>query len=152
MNFLCLKTPIGNLQIEATDKYITSVKFLKNKKGKSTPKSPRVLKDCKKQLEEYFQGKRTKFSLPLSQEGTEFQKRVWSELKRIPYGKLRSYGEVAKKIGKPLASRAVGGANNKNSLPILIPCHRVVGSSGKLVGFAAGVSTKEWLLEHEGAL
>ena len=104
------------------------------------------------QLEEYFEGRRKQFDLPLRVEGTDFQKKVWSKLKRIPYGKLETYGSVAKSLGKPLASRAVGGANNKNKIGIIIPCHRVVGTSGSLTGYAPGLKYKEFLLKLEGSL
>lgn len=105
---------------------------------------------AKSQVMEYLKGKRIGFDLPLSFQGTEFQKKVWKQLVRIPYGQTQSYGELAKKIGNPLASRAVGGAANKNPLLLLIPCHRLVGSQGHLTGFACGIDVKKSLLELEG--
>lgn len=108
-----------------------------------------VLKEAKKQLEEYFSGKRHQFSLPICLKGTEFQQRVWKALQTIPYGETRSYGEIAKIIGSPNASRAVGGANHRNPIMILVPCHRVIGAKGDLVGFGGGIEAKRYLLELE---
>jgi len=102
-------------------------------------------------LAEYFDGKRRRFDLPVDLYGTPFQLRVWRELKKIPYGEVRSYKELARAIGSPKAVRAVGGANNKNPVPILVPCHRVIGSNGSLVGYGGGLSIKEYLLKLEGA-
>lgn len=108
-----------------------------------------LLKDAEKQLEEYFCGKRKKFNLPLKQEGTEFMQSVWKVLETIPYGETRSYKQIAEMIGNPKAVRAVGMANNKNNIPIIIPCHRVIGNNGKLVGYALGLEMKQWLLDLE---
>jgi methylated-DNA-[protein]-cysteine S-methyltransferase len=107
------------------------------------------VKEGIRQLDEYFKGARKSFSLKLLLKGTPFQKLVWQRLKKIPYGKLASYGDVARAIGRPNAYRAVGNANNKNPIPIIIPCHRVIGSDGKLVGYGSGLWRKEWLLNHE---
>ena len=112
-------------------------------------KDTKLLLKAKKELEEYFAGKRKEFDLPLEQEGTEFQKKVWEALERIPYGETRTYKDVAKIVGNEKASRAVGMANNKNSIPIIIPCHRVIGSNGKLVGYALGLDMKKYLLDLE---
>ena len=101
------------------------------------------------QLAEYFEGKRTQFEIPLDVDGTEFQKAVWKELQRIPYGETRSYGEIAKAIGRPGAARAVGMANHDNPLAVVIPCHRVVGSDGSLTGYAGGLHLKAQLLSIE---
>lgn len=109
-----------------------------------------ALSDIKKQLNEYFAGKRTTFDCELDLQGTPFQKLVWNALLQIPYGEVQSYKEVAQAIGSPKAVRAVGGANNRNPLPIIVPCHRVVGSNGALVGYGGGLSIKEKLLELEG--
>ena len=114
-----------------------------------TKRETPLLAEVGRQLTEYFAGTRREFDLPLIQCGTEFQRRVWAELKKIPYGKTISYGELAKKIGSPKAARAVGGANNKNPIAIVVPCHRVIGSGGALVGYAAGVDKKRFLLELE---
>lgn len=102
------------------------------------------------ELDQYFAGELTSFSTPYRLKGSAFQKSVWRELARIPYGELRSYGDIAKALGQPGASRAVGLANNANPLPIIIPCHRVIGANGKLVGFGGGMNIKIQLLEHEG--
>ncbi len=101
------------------------------------------------QLAEYFAGKRRDFDVPLAASGTGFQQRVWRELAKIPYGETRSYGELARALGSPTASRAVGAANGKNPISILVPCHRVIAGSGALTGYAGGVAAKKWLLEHE---
>ena len=111
--------------------------------------SNRHLGDVQRQLKEWFAGKRTSFDLPLAPKGTPFQKRVWKALEGIPFGETRSYGEIAKSIGQPSASRAVGAANGANPISIIVPCHRVIGSSGKLTGFGGGLDVKRWLLEHE---
>lgn len=110
-----------------------------------------VLSEAARQLTEYFGGERTTFDLPLRLRGTVFQKRVWQQLRRIPYGHTRSYGQLASAIGNRSASRAVGLANSKNPLSIIVPCHRVIGASGSLTGYAGGLETKARLLELEGA-
>ena len=115
-------------------------------------KDTKLLVKAKNELEEYFEGKRKEFDLPLKQEGTEFQKKVWNALSKIPYGEKRTYKEIAKMIGNEKASRAVGMANNKNNIPIIIPCHRVIGSNGKLVGYALGLDMKQYLLDLESAV
>ncbi len=112
-------------------------------------KNTKLLLKAEKELEEYFEGKRKKFNLPLKQEGTEFQKKVWNALEKIPYGEIRTYKEIANMVGNEKASRAVGMANNKNNIPIIIPCHRVIGSNGKLVGYALGLDMKRYLLDLE---
>jgi methylated-DNA-[protein]-cysteine S-methyltransferase len=107
------------------------------------------LEKAQQELDEYFAGKRQRFDLPHEVQGTEFQKRVWQELQTIPYGETRSYKDIAKQVQSPLASRAVGLANNKNPISIIIPCHRVVGQNGKLTGYAGGLAAKEYLLDLE---
>ncbi|MGA2397333.1 MAG: methylated-DNA--[protein]-cysteine S-methyltransferase [Steroidobacteraceae bacterium] len=102
-----------------------------------------------RQLDEYFSGERRDFDLPLRLDGTEFQKRAWHNLMEIPYGDTRSYGEQARRIGNANASRAVGLANGRNPIPIVVPCHRVIGANGSLTGFGGGIERKRWLLEHE---
>jgi methylated-DNA-[protein]-cysteine S-methyltransferase len=108
------------------------------------------LSEVARQLEEYFTGRRRVFDLPIRMEGTEFQRRAWRMLMEIPYGQTRSYGEQAKRIGNPNASRAVGLANGRNPIPIVVPCHRVIGADGSLTGFGGGIERKRWLLAHEG--
>jgi methylated-DNA-[protein]-cysteine S-methyltransferase len=108
------------------------------------------LPEVARQLEEYFTGRRRVFDLPIRLEGTEFQRRAWEMLMEIPFGQTRSYGEQAKRIGNPNASRAVGLANGRNPIPIVVPCHRVIGADGSLTGFGGGIERKRWLLVHEG--
>lgn len=105
--------------------------------------------DADAQLAEYFDGQRHSFDLPLAADGTQFQQRVWTQLSLIPFGQTRSYGDIATALGQPGASRAVGMANNANPLPIVVPCHRVIGADGSLVGFGGGLPIKRWLLDHE---
>lgn len=105
--------------------------------------------DTIKQLEQYFAGDRDTFELPLEPSGTEFQRAVWNALEQIPYGETRSYGEIAAQVGRPKAARAVGMANNRNPIAVIVPCHRVIGSGGALVGYAGGLERKIWLLDHE---
>jgi methylated-DNA-[protein]-cysteine S-methyltransferase len=108
-----------------------------------------ILKETERQLHEYFKGERKRFDIPLRLEGTEFQKKVWLALKSIPFGKTCSYQDQARSIKKPKATRAVGGANGKNPIAVILPCHRVIGKSGRLTGFAVDLSIKEYLLRHE---
>ncbi len=108
-----------------------------------------LIKKCKQQLDEFFEGKRKTFDLPLAPTGTAFQKRVWDALREIPYGETRTYKEIAIAVDNPKGFRAVGMANNKNPIAIIVPCHRVIGTNGKLVGYAAGMEIKTWLLALE---
>lgn len=114
-------------------------------------KKTKLMEEASKQLKEYFSGERQVFDLPLCPEGTPFQKKVWEALKTIPYGETRTYQEIAVQIGNPKACRAVGGANNKNPISIIIPCHRVIGAGGSLVGYGGGLSLKEKLLRLENS-
>jgi methylated-DNA-[protein]-cysteine S-methyltransferase len=141
-------SPLGPVEISGTRKGILSVGFVKQQLADDRS-LPECMKEGIRQLDEYFRGTRKKFSLTLLPQGTAFQKLVWQQLRRIPYGKTVSYGDVARAIGKPRSFRAVGGANNKNPIGIIIPCHRVIGSDGKLVGYGSGIWRKEWLLKHE---
>jgi methylated-DNA-[protein]-cysteine S-methyltransferase len=111
--------------------------------------APRLLGEARRQLAEYFARTRREFSFPVAPQGTTFQQKVWRALSRIPYGKTVTYGELAKRIGRPTASRAVGAANGRNPVPVVIPCHRVIGAGGRLVGYAGGVDIKERLLRLE---
>jgi methylated-DNA-[protein]-cysteine S-methyltransferase len=117
--------------------------------GWTSDASAGPLPEAARQLAEYFNGRRRAFDLALRLEGTEFQRRAWRCLMEIPYGETRSYGEQAKRIGNPNASRAVGLANGRNPIPIVVPCHRVIGADGSLTGFGGGIERKRWLLEHE---
>ena len=143
-------TDIGKIGIADNGKAITNVYFNESPKLKDTEiKETDLIKEAAQQLKEYLAGKRKSFNIPLMPEGTEFQKSVWEALQQIPYGKTCSYGEIAEKIGNPKACRAVGMANNKNPIGIFIPCHRVIGANGKLVGYAGGLEMKEHLLAIE---
>lgn len=147
---LTVTTPIGLLQIIATDKAIVSATPTDHEENiVGNEAANKLAQECKVELAEYFAGKRKKFDLPLKQEGTQFQNKVWQELKQIPYGETKTYGEIAKLIDKPNASRAIGMANHNNSIMILVPCHRVVGADGSLTGYAYGVKIKKFLLELE---
>jgi len=108
-----------------------------------------ILDRAIEQLEEYFRGERTEFELPLAPQGTPFQQKAWLALREIPFGETITYGEQARRLGDPNKSRAVGAANGKNPIPIVVPCHRVVGANGHLTGYAGGLGTKAWLLDHE---
>ena len=144
-------TKIGRIGMEENGVAITRLDFInKDAQEEIIEKQETVLlKEAIKQLNEYLDGKRTLFDLPLEPKGTEFQKQVWNALKEIPFGETRSYGEIAKIIGNEKASRAVGMANNKNPIAIIVPCHRVIGANGKLVGYAGGLDIKEKLLKLE---
>lgn len=141
------KSLVGLIRITADDEYILSCEFVEEKKEKVHEN--KLTKEAKKQLKEYFMGKRLEFDLPLRIEGTAFQKKVWNQLRKIPYGKTSTYKEIANAIDHPKSVRAVGQANNKNRLAILIPCHRIIGSNNKMVGYAGGIFRKQVLLDHE---
>jgi methylated-DNA-[protein]-cysteine S-methyltransferase len=140
-------SPVGLLQLQCSDKYIKSVFFVDEEN--TSVQEHKLLQTCKKQLDEYFEGKRKVFHLPLNQEGTEFQNAIWKLLYQIPYGKTISYNQLALQYGDVKAIRAVAGANGKNKIAIIIPCHRVIGANQSLVGYAGGLNKKKWLLQHE---
>ena len=151
------QSPLGVLEIRSAGNAISGILFLNSWKGAKVdesqlnfakPKSP-IIKNCIKQLDEYFSGKRFEFAIPISQVGTPFQQTVWEGLCNIPYGKTISYLELSKRIGNIKAIRAVGTANGNNSICIIVPCHRVIGSNGDLVGYGGDLWRKKWLLEHE---
>ena len=144
-------TKIGKIGIEENGSAITKIYFINNDEQEEIleKNETALLKEAIKQLNEYFDGKRISFDLQLQPQGTEFQNKVWKALMEIPFGETRSYGEIAKIIGNEKASRAVGMANNKNPIPIIVPCHRVIGANGKLVGYAGGLDIKEMLLNLE---
>ena len=147
------QSPIGIIEITGTDKAIRSILF-SEKSGVTmplSPDSPQVMKDCQQQLEEYFQGQRIDFTFACESAGTEFQQRVWTALTDVPYAETVSYGAIAKAVGSEKAVRAVGNANSKNKLSIVVPCHRIIGANGKLTGYAGTLPRKEWLLRHEKA-
>ena len=141
------KSPIGVLEIELKNDIVLGLKVVESCDNVSEVTG--YFAQVAKQLDEYFAGKRTKFELNISPKGTAFQKKVWAELLKTPYGKTKSYQEIAEAVAKPKAQRAVGSACNKNPILLIIPCHRVVSKSGKLTGFACGVDRKEQLLKLE---
>ncbi|MGD9176075.1 MAG: methylated-DNA--[protein]-cysteine S-methyltransferase [Desulfobacterales bacterium] len=147
----CYWSEIGPFEIVGTDKGIMTIRFNTDPLVIDN-NLPASMTECLRQLEEYFKGRRQKFDVPLLLEGTDFQKAVWRQLQKIPFGQTTSYGDVARAIDRPTAYRAVGNANNKNPVPLIIPCHRVIGSDGKLVGFGGGIWRKQWLLDHESSL
>ena len=144
------QSPMGPILITIDTRLnsLIELKFVKTSLPNS--KQPPLIKKITKQLDEYFSKKRTIFDIPIHYNGTPFQNKVWEELLKIPYGNTSSYGDIAKKLGKPpLTSRAIGTANSKNKIAIIIPCHRVIRSNGKLSGYAGGIDKKIWLLNHE---
>lgn len=142
------KTPIGIAKIEGNADGIIAISVIDDEVSPSG-KIPISLQECVRQLKEYFEKKRTNFDLKLNPQGTEFQKKVWKELQRIPYGKTISYLDQSKRMKSPKAIRAIASANGKNPVWIIIPCHRVIGSDGSLTGYAGGIWRKKWLLEYE---
>ena len=145
-----IDSPVGALEILATGETLTSVHFVGDAPAtRGDLDDDAVLRTTVQQLTAYFAGELTEFDLPLDPHGTGFQKQVWSALTEIPYGETWSYGELARRIGIPTAFRAVGAANGQNPLPIIVPCHRVVGANGKLVGYGGGMERKQVLLELE---
>ena len=150
-----MRSPVGNLKLVASDQGLVAILW-QNEKPSRVPLNELIedgthpiLLDTERELREYFAGKRKSFSVPLDMRGTSFQKDVWHALLRIPFGETRSYGQLAKQLGNPKAMRAVGAANGRNPISIIVPCHRVIGSSGKLTGFACGLETKAHLLSLE---
>ena len=148
MTSCIINTPLGYTKIEGDEEGITAITVL-NSEEKITEVIPEELEDAAIQLQEYFEGRRTRFDLKLNPSGTDFQKQVWTALKEIPFGKTLSYLELSKQLGDVKAIRAVAAANGKNPLWIVVPCHRVIGSDGSLTGYAGGIHRKKWLLEHE---
>lgn len=148
MNRAKFDSPIGLLEICEKDGKINRIEIIPSEKDFEESAAP-LLVEAKRRLSEYFLGNRRELDLPLEFCGTDFQKAVWKELVKIPFGETKTYGEIAKAIGKPKASRAVGGACNKNRILIAVPCHRVIGKNGNLTGFACGTDKKIRLLGHE---
>jgi methylated-DNA-[protein]-cysteine S-methyltransferase len=143
-----LNSEIGPIEVIGTEDGIISVEF-KEGRRENNPQLPAPVEECLKQLEEYFRGKRRAFSIDLILSGTNFQEKVWRQLINIPFGETVSYKDIAASIGNANAVRAVGNANGRNRIPIIIPCHRVIASDGSLAGFGSGIWRKEWLLKHE---
>ena len=161
MNSFCyVDSPIGRLMLTSDETALTGLymNLYRNKPMKQPAPgrdwvenaSQGALPAAVRQLKEYFAGTRREFDLPLKMQGSEFQQRVWRELTKIPFGKTWSYGQLAKRIGNPNGSRAVGLANGRNPIAVIVPCHRVIGANGSLTGFGGGLDRKEWLLTHEG--
>lgn len=151
-----VESPIGRLKLVASDQGLVAILWENDRPRRvrlselvQRPEHP-MLARAEKELNEYFAGERDAFTLPLDMRGTDFQKQVWEALLGIPFGQTRTYGQLAKQLGNPNATRAVGAANGRNPIAIVVPCHRVVGSSGKLTGFAGGLDAKAYLLRLEG--
>ena len=160
---LTVPSPVGTLLLIAADRGLTGAYFETYRYGpRASPATPldhgrpspaaEILHAAAEQLGDYFTGARTAFDLPLAPRGTPFQQRVWQALRAIPFGAAISYAELARRIGASRAVRAVGGANARNPIPIIVPCHRVIGADGSLTGFGGGIERKRWLLGHEGAI
>ncbi len=164
LTYTRLPTPLGELVLTASDTALTGVYFPTSRRGPPPTHSAGWVEDdgrgaasellarVRQQLTEYFARTRTAFDLPLEALGSAFEHRVWNALRTIPYGATMSYSELARRLGDVSVTRAVGAANGKNPIPIIIPCHRVVGAKGELTGFGGGLARKRWLLEHEGSL
>jgi methylated-DNA-[protein]-cysteine S-methyltransferase len=153
--YMWIESPVGPLRLVGGDAGLAGILWEKQdpaesgfELGSENDRHP-VLRQAARELREYFAGERREFSVPLDFTGTEFQNKVWRALRTIPFGETRSYGELAVQIGAPKASRAVGAANGRNPIPIILPCHRVIGSSGSLTGFGGGLPMKKQLLAHE---
>jgi methylated-DNA-[protein]-cysteine S-methyltransferase len=148
------ESPIGRIAIEGGEAGVSALSFVESGKPgldrRSQGSLPAPLAECLVQLDEYFQGRRTSFSVRLDLRGTDFQKKVWAKLAELGFGQTTTYKALAAAIGRPASTRAVGGANHRNPVSIIIPCHRVIGSDGGLTGYGGGLWRKEWLLRHEG--
>jgi methylated-DNA-[protein]-cysteine S-methyltransferase len=160
MRFDVMPSPVGELMLVASDTHLAGVHFTPHPHGGITSgtwerasggtAADAILAEVRAQLTGYFSGASTQFDLPLGAQGTPFQTRVWEALRAIPHGQTISYGELARRLGAPKAMRAVGAANGRNPIPIIVPCHRVIGARGDLTGFGGGLERKRWLLAHEG--
>jgi methylated-DNA-[protein]-cysteine S-methyltransferase len=141
------KSELGWIEVTAEDTGVTSVLFV-DEPGEQMLHP--LVQQCVQELDEYFHNKRTEFTVPLAAKGTAFQTKVWNALKTVQFGETASYLDIANKIGNPKAVRAIGGANSRNPISIIVPCHRIIGKNGTLVGYEGGLWRKEWLLKHEG--
>jgi len=149
---IVVESPLGTLRLVAADGALIGI-WLPGRPGAppaAAAGGDSVLEEARAQLDQYFAGRRRTFDLPLAPRGTAFQRAVWAALLDIPFGETRSYGGLARSLGRPSAARAVGAANGANPLPIVVPCHRVIGADGSLTGYAGGEERKRWLLRHEG--
>lgn len=144
-----MNTALGSLLIKANNTAITQIHFMQDNDPLPELLGNQVTEQCIGELSEYFAGKRSKFDIATQAKGTDFQEKVWKALMKVPYGETRSYGELAQEIGQPKAARAIGMANNRNPIPIIIPCHRVIASDGKLTGYSGGLDNKRYLLALE---
>jgi len=144
-----IDSPVGPLLLTSDGTSLTRVLFDAEPDPEWSPEPCALLDEAVRQLEEYFAGERTEFHLPLEPTGTAFQKATWMQLREIPYAETINYGQLAGRVGNPAASRAVGLANGRNPISIVVPCHRVIGASGALTGYASGLDHKRWLLDHE---
>lgn len=145
-----IKSPLGLVEFKASEKGITQLIFCGSQMV--DVKTNKITECCKQQLKEYFQGQRKTFDVPLDPQGTDFQKLVWQNLLKISFGQTNTYLDIAKMVNRPKGSQAVGGANGRNPISIIVPCHRVIGTNGALTGYAGGIERKLWLLEHEGVV
>ena len=145
-----MESPIGTIEIQSNESGICEVTFVEEKRFPIEETA--ILLACATALEDYFSGKSKSFNIKLSAKGTDFQHNVWEKLQEIPFGTTQSYMDIARKLGDGKKVRAVGMANGKNPIAIIVPCHRVIGGNGNLIGYAGGLWRKEWLLKHEGAL
>jgi len=156
MSYAVMDTPIGELTLVGDGHSLTGCYFGLQRHlpdpGSFGERDDALYPDAREQLTEYFAGQRTEFDLALAPVGTEFQQRVWQQLRQIPYGQTCSYGDIAERLGGPTLTRAVGAANGRNPLGVIVPCHRVIGADGSLTGYAGGLDRKRFLLEHEGVL
>lgn len=157
VRFTTVASPLGDLYVAASERGLTCLLFDQwahgpDRTGWEPDDGSAILANARRQLGEYFDHQRTTFDLPLDMQGTPFQLEVWQQLTKIPYGQTTSYGEIAKRLRTPNGSRAVGAANGRNPVAIVVPCHRVIGSNGDLTGFGGGMARKEWLLKHEGGI
>jgi methylated-DNA-[protein]-cysteine S-methyltransferase len=147
-------SPIGRIEIRGSEAGISGLEFVDpggaRPRRKSASSLPAPLAEALEQIDEYFRSVRTAFSVALDLRGTDFQKRVWAKLLRVKFGRTTTYKDLAAAVGRPAATRAVGGANHRNPVSIIVPCHRVVGSDGRLTGYGGGLWRKDWLLRHEG--
>lgn len=149
--YLYIDTPVGKIRISGSAEHIAAIEFKESGEEPYPGEVPVLLRECAAQLLGYIAGSRKNFDLPLAQEGTDFQQKVWNELTRIPFGQTISYHELARRLGDEKSIRAAGTANGKNNIAIVVPCHRVIGSDGSLTGYAGGLHRKEWLLRLEGS-
>jgi len=150
LNYQFMDSPVGRLRLVSNGESLLRIEFEKLQESDGEARTDPVIEQTMKQLQEYFKGSRTRFCLPLAATGTAFQNSVWRALQQIPFGELRSYRDIAIAIGNKNAVRAVGAANGRNPIPIVVPCHRVIGTNGSLAGFAGGLAAKRSLLALEG--